>query len=211
MKLYTFYTPNCLKVEIALSELELDCEREKVALAKGEHMTEAFKRVNPHQKIPVLEVGDVALPESNAILEYLGRTNAGPLWPQDPIQEAQLAAWLHFESTHLAPPCAAIWWSDTLSPKRGVEASSDARLELAASDLERPLGVLELHLADRDHLAGGAFTLADCALGTTLSMLKGTRLDLAQNWPKADAYAARLRDRPSWSVADGDRRLHWSD
>ena len=211
MKLYTFYTPNSLKIELALAELGLDCEREKVALAKGEHMTDDFKKVNPHQKIPVLEVDGVAIAESGAILQYLGQSNPGPLWPSDPLEAAQLSRWMFFEGVHLASVCSSIWWSDTLSPRRGVPASSDAANAYAEEVLVRHLDMLNEVLASREFIGGNDFSLADCALGPTLCLLKDTRLDPSEKWPNVASYTARIRARDSWTQALGDRRMHWSD
>ncbi len=211
MRLYTFYTPNCLKIHMALAELGVDCERKPISLAKREQMGEEFKRINPHRKVPVLEVEGKAIAESGAILQYLGRAASGTLWPLDAIEDARLARWLFFESVHLAPYCGPIWWSDVLAPRRRVEPASEARLELAVSDLARALDVLHEEFETRDHLAETGFTLADCALGATLSMLKDTRVDLAERWPNVDLYGARVRARRSWREGEGDRCMHWVD
>ena len=63
---------NTLKIRFALAEIGAPYEFEPVDLAKGESRTPDFKRLNPHGKVPVLQDGDFALPESDAILWYLG-------------------------------------------------------------------------------------------------------------------------------------------
>jgi len=84
VKLYSFArSPNPLKVRIALLELGVPVDLEEVDLFRGEHRSEAFRAVNPHGKVPVLVDGDVVLPESNAILGYLGKTHGAGLWPED--------------------------------------------------------------------------------------------------------------------------------
>jgi len=211
MRLYTANSPNSLKAQMAFAELGLDYERSDVVLAKREQLSDDFKRINPHQMVPVLEVDGAHIAESGAIVQYLGRTNTGELWPADPLQDALLSRWMFFESVHLAPSCRAIWWTDILSPRRGVPASSDAQLELAAADLERPLSALETHLDPQEFVSQNGFTLADCALGVAVSMLKDTRLDPSDRWPNVGAYGARIRARESWTTGLGDRCLHWAD
>src|ERR1051325_1973422 len=66
---------NTLKLRFALAELGLEYEFVPVDLAKGESRTPDFLRINPHGKVPVLVDGEFALPESNAILWYLGETD----------------------------------------------------------------------------------------------------------------------------------------
>lgn len=211
MKLYTANSPNSLKVGLALAELGLEYETARVVLARGEHQTEAFERINPHQKVPVLEVDGVHLAESGAIVQYLGRTRGGDHWPKEPLVDALASRWLFFESAHLSAGCGALWWSDVLSPRRGVDPVPAPRIDAARSQLERALGVLEEQLAARDAILVGGFTLADCVLGTAVSMLVDTRVSLSAGWPNVAAYGARLRERASWATAEGGRCLHWKD
>ena len=63
---------NTLKIRFALAEIGAPYELVSVDLAKGESRSADFKRLNPHGKVPVLLDGDFALPESDAILWYLG-------------------------------------------------------------------------------------------------------------------------------------------
>jgi len=84
----------------------------------------------------------------------------------------------------------------------GRPAAADAVIEDAVSDLERALDVLERHLDGRDWLLG-AFSLADCALAVSCSMLEHTRLGAATRFPRVAAYRARFQARPSWTDANG--------
>lgn len=58
-----------------------------------------FLEMSPHGKVPVLQVDDVTLFESNAISEYLDETLAPRLHPDDPIKRAQNRAWTDFLPT----------------------------------------------------------------------------------------------------------------
>src|ERR1700746_1353765 len=87
MQLYHFPSPNPQKVTFAFKELELDCELVPVDLAKGEHRQPAFLAKNPFGRVPVLVDGDLTLPESQAILAYLGE-KTGRLWPASPAGRA---------------------------------------------------------------------------------------------------------------------------
>ena len=95
MKLYHFPSPNPQKVTFALKELGLDCEIVPVDLAKGEHRQPAFLALNPFGRAPVLVDGDLTLPESHAILAYLGE-KTGRLWPTSAAGRAEALRWMFF-------------------------------------------------------------------------------------------------------------------
>src|SRR6187455_213551 len=67
-------TTRTLRAHWTLHELGLDYEAKLVASRSGETQSEAFGRLNPKRKIPVLVDGDFTLTESAAIVTYLGDT-----------------------------------------------------------------------------------------------------------------------------------------
>ena len=71
--LYTFLTPNCLKVSILLEELALPYRIELTNMFRGDQSKPAFVQLNPNAKIPVLRnlADGMTLSESNAILVWL--------------------------------------------------------------------------------------------------------------------------------------------
>lgn len=58
-----------------------------------------FLKISPHGKVPVLNVGDTPLFESNAIAEFIDETVGKPLHPADPIKRARNRAWTDFVPT----------------------------------------------------------------------------------------------------------------
>ena len=85
LELWTSPTPNGWKVTIMIEELresgvELpDVNVRIIDLMKGEQFNDDFTERNLNQKIPVLKDGNRCIPESGAILEYLGETFPSPL------------------------------------------------------------------------------------------------------------------------------------
>ena len=55
-----------------------------------------FLEISPHGKVPVLDVDDQPLFESNAIAEYLDETVEPRLHPEDAIKRARNRAWTDF-------------------------------------------------------------------------------------------------------------------
>ena len=90
IQLYSFPTPNGVKVSIALEELGVPYEPHPVNITKNESWTPEFLSLNPNGKIPAIIDPDgpggkpIGLFESGAILLYLAE-KTGKLIPADPV------------------------------------------------------------------------------------------------------------------------------
>ena len=63
---------NCYKLRLTMAHLGIPYERREYDIMKGETRTPEFlSNVNSNGRIPVLQVGDRFLPESNAAMWYL--------------------------------------------------------------------------------------------------------------------------------------------
>lgn len=74
-----------------------------------------------------------------------------------------------------------------LTPKEKRDVSV---VEAAAKGLERPLGVLDAHLAARSYLLGDEFTIADLNVAAVMLLLKMVKHDYSthaniQRWAEA--------------------------
>jgi maleylacetoacetate isomerase len=94
MKLYTYFRSSAAyRVRIALNLKGVAYDAMPVNLLKGEHRDEAYRVVNPHGRLPALDLGDRVLVQSPAILEYLDEVYPEPpLLPSDPVQRARIRA-----------------------------------------------------------------------------------------------------------------------
>jgi GST-like protein len=84
LTLHAFATPNSLKPVIALEELGLLYNLQRVDLRTGEQRGDEFLGMNPNAKVPVLVDGALVLGESAAILVHLAETS-GQLLPTDQL------------------------------------------------------------------------------------------------------------------------------
>lgn len=112
-----------------------------------------LKAKNPIGKIPVLDLGDRALAESWAIMEYLeARFPAPPMRPADPFEAARLQERVRFADLYLAPAMFPMFRA--LRGAAGPEAVSealtgvDAQLRVHEALLLRAPTTLALDLAD---------------------------------------------------------------
>jgi len=92
MKLYTFFRSSAsYRVRIALNLKGLKYEQAPIHLRRGggEHLSAAYKAINPQALVPALEDGDKILTQSLAIIEYIEeRYPQPPLLPPDPADKA---------------------------------------------------------------------------------------------------------------------------
>jgi glutathione S-transferase len=194
MKLYHFPSPNPQKVTFALKELELDCEIVPVDLAKGEQREPAFRTLNPFGRVPVLVDGDLALPESQAILAYLGE-KTGRLWPVAAAERADALKWLFFLAQHIMPPAGEV--ALRIRAKVLGIPVDEATAALGEQALPAPLGVLEGRLGTNRWMLGADFSLVDCAYCPVLNVIEKAGFSFAA-FPNVSAYLEACRARPAW-------------
>jgi len=90
MRLYTFYRSLATwRVRVALALKGLEPELVTVDLIAGDQHRADFSSRNPEASVPLLEIDDLALAQSMAILEYLEETRPQPpLLPRAPADRA---------------------------------------------------------------------------------------------------------------------------
>lgn len=102
MKLYYSDTLNPRKVCALALHLQSPVEFIRVELGTGEHLSPAFRAMNPNAKVPVLVDDDLVLWESNAIMCHLAEKAGSDLWPQD-ARRIDVMRWLMWDATEFAP------------------------------------------------------------------------------------------------------------
>jgi glutathione S-transferase len=195
---------NTLKLRALLAEVGADYELAPVDLAKGEHKSAEFLSLNPHGKIPVLIDDEFVLPESDAILWYLGeKLAAGKLLPASDgspraIRErARILQWCDFASTTLYPAYSE-WWNAGNGPE---EKRQPAVADAALAKLTRAFGVTEAVLCTREWIAGPTYSLADVSNAAMVFAIKRrlpsdplAKLERTQEWYE------RVIARPAWKT-----------
>ena len=124
IQLYSFPTPNGVKISIALEELALPYDAHLVSIMKDDQFDPAFLEISPNNKIPAIIDPDgpgdqaISLFESGAILLYLaGKT--GKLMPHEAAGHHTVMQWLMFQMGGLGPMCSgSSGFSTSLRAKR---------------------------------------------------------------------------------------------
>ncbi len=139
-----------------LSMLQLDYEAIDVDFLGGAHKQPAFIDKNVFAEVPVLEDGEVVIPDSNAILVYLAAAyDPDRTWlPTDPVRAAAVQRFL----SAAAGPIASGPATARLVTVFGAPLDHEAAMDRA----NRFLVPFDALLANRDYLVGEP-TIADVA------------------------------------------------
>jgi glutathione S-transferase len=120
-------------------------------------------------KMPVLEVDDTAIPESEVICEYLEDLHPGiGGLPGTPAERARARLISRIHDVYLSPASGALFRN--LSPAKRDEAAVAAAMASAATGF----GYLEHFVVAAPFAAGSQLSLADCTLLPTFLILRKT-------------------------------------
>ncbi|WP_439648357.1 glutathione S-transferase family protein [Croceibacterium aestuarii] len=172
---------NCYKIRLTAALLGMPLERREYDIMKGETRTAEFlSEVNSNGRIPVLQVGERFLPESNAACWYLAEGSA--LLPEDRWQRADMLRWMFFEQYNHEPNIATLRFWLAFVGEAHLTEQQKAQIPAKRIAGEDALALMDRHLAERDWFVGDSATLADVSLYAYTHV--------------AEAGGFRLRDRP---------------
>lgn len=154
---------NCYKIRLTAALLGLPLERRSYDIIKGETRTPDFiANVNANGRIPVLQIGNRFLPESNAACWFLAE--GSHLIPEDRFARADMLRWMFFEQYSHEPNVATLrFWLLFVGEGRLTEAQRGQIVAKRAGG-EAALTLMDDHLAGQPWLVGEGASLADVVL-----------------------------------------------
>jgi glutathione S-transferase len=195
-------TSRTVRPHWAMHELGLAYEVKPIGPRTGETKTAEYTRLNPRQKIPLLQDGDFRIGESAAIVAYLSRMYSTPECALIPESTRDYAAWLEwcfFVVTELDSTSLYVMRrhsADALGPIYGVAPEVVAQ---AAEYFRAQLRHVEVALADGRHfIMGERFSSADILLTTCLDWAVAYGVAICDN---AQPYLKRMRSREAYQRA----------
>ncbi|TMM52870.1 glutathione S-transferase family protein [Sulfitobacter sabulilitoris] len=201
LQLYSFPTPNGVKVSIALEEMGIPYEAHTVTLSDKDVKSPEFLSLNPNNKIPAIidpngpDGTPVTLFESGAILLYLAQ-KSGRLIGRTAADKAHVTQWLMFQMGGLGPMFGQMGF---FSKFAGSEWDDKRPQQRYIDESKRLLAVLERELAGKEWIAGD-YSIADIAIAPWLAALEFYGTQDAVGWsdhPNAVAYLDRFLARPA--------------
>ena len=190
MKLYGTPPTRAIRVQWLLNELGVDCE--VIGLNPMAPDPELLA-LNPAGKLPVLVDGDVVLTESAAIPLYLAEKYPEKgLIPKDLADRAQMYRWIFFLVTEIEQPLWRIALNTAIYPEN---ERVPADIKNATRDCKKMVAVFEMHMANRDFVAGDRLSVADFIAAYTLDWANENQM-LAEA-PRLRSYVETMYARPT--------------
>ena len=204
LQLFSFPTPNGVKVAIALEEMGLAYEAHRVTLSDADVKSPAFLSLNPNSKIPAIIDPDgpdgtpIGLWESGAILLYLSE-KTGLLGGATASDKARVTQWLMWQMAGLGPMLGQLGYFVKFA---GKDIHDPRPRDRYTAEAKRLLDVLSGSLADQKWIAGG-FSIADIAIAPWLNALNFYETKGIVGWqdrPVLQAYLDRFMARDAVKV-----------
>ncbi len=156
-----------------------------------------YLAINPNGRVPAMDDGGFRLFESLAINLYLVKRQGGSLAPRDAKEEGKAVQWSMWALTELEDAFIALLVRhpaiNFMPPDPKVEGEMRTKLE-------RPLKVLEQHLAETPYMLGDRFTVADVNVAGVMSLSRMIGFDYAP-YPSVKTWFEACMSRPAMAAA----------
>ena len=192
---------NCYKIVLTAALLGIPLATRDYDIMQGETRTPEFlARVNANGRIPVLQIGDKFLPESNAACWYLAQ--GSPLVPGDRFAQADVLRWMFFEQYNHEPNVATLrFWLRFVGQAHLSEAQK-AQIPAKRAAGEAALRLMDEHLASRDWFVASGATLADIALYAYTHVCEQGCFAL-DDYPAIGRWLSRMQALPGFVAMAG--------
>lgn len=196
IELYSWPTPNGLKVSIFLEEAGLEHKVFPIDIGNGDQFAPDFLAIAPNNRIPAIIDTDppgggdpISIFESGAVLFYLAR-KTGRFVPQDPRGTMEVLQWLFWQMGGLGPMAGQNHHFNIYAPEKIPYA-----MERYVKETARLYGVLDKRLADREHVAGD-YSIADMAIYPWIVPHEAQQQNL-DDFPNLKRWFERIGARPA--------------
>ncbi len=211
MKFYNCATapsPRRVRMFIAEKGLANAIETIEVNLREAEQLGEAFREINPYCTVPVLELDDgTRLLSTAGCCRYLEETHPEPPLMGRTASERAVVAdmeWRMEIDGFLAAGEALRNYAKGMKDRALTGPDNYAQIselaERGRKRTERFLQTLDTILADRDFIAGDAFSIADITAYCTVEFAKWIKIEIPDDAANARRWHEAVAARPSASV-----------
>jgi glutathione S-transferase len=188
---------NCYKVRLLAAQLGIPLQLHELSVVDRSNRAEVLGDLNPARRVPTLVLDDGRpLPESNAILWYLG--DGTDYVPSDVYERAQVLQWQFWEQYEHEPAIAVVRFLVAYS---GEPEEHEQRIGELMPKGYAALDTLERHLAARSFLVGERYTIADISLYAYTHVAHEGGFDLWP-YPAIRAWLGRVAGQPGHIAID---------
>ena len=197
-----YISPYARKVLLALQIKGIAFELDPIVPYFG---NDAFTRLSPLRRIPVLVDGDFVLNDSTVIGEYLDEAYPEqPLFPKTPRERAR-ARWIeeYCDSRMGETIVWKLFFQRAIGPHVWKQPTDEALVAQAVNtELPQIMDWLEAEAPAEHFLFGAAPSMADLTPACFLrnAAIAGWQIDAAR-WPKSAAWIARVWALPAFAAS----------
>jgi len=200
--------PSPRRARILLAEKGIRHETIQVDLRNGEHLGEAYRRINPQCTVPALRTEEGALLTDNASITAWAEAQypEPPLLGTTPLEKAEVAGWnwrIEFEGL-LAIAEAMRNTSPAMANRALTGPVNYAQIpELGKRGLERVrqfFVVLDERLEGRDYVAANRFSVADITAVVAVDFARIVKVKPGEQHPNLVRWRAKMAERPAMAL-----------
>ncbi|KUJ80340.1 glutathione S-transferase [Ruegeria marisrubri] len=197
--------PNPRRARMFIAEKGLEIETRDISIAKGEQLSDEFKKVNPRATIPVLVTDEgTVLTENLGIAAYLeARFPEPPLMGRTPDEKGLVLMWNAIvEQQGGAPIAEALRNTHPAFKDRAIPGPVNyeqlpALAERGMDRAKRFFGFLEERLEESPFVACDHFTLADISTFVFVDFARVIKLRIPEENTATLAWYNAIKERPS--------------
>lgn len=206
MKLYDFaLAPSPRRVRMYLAEKGIEVPTQQVNLREGEHLADAYLKINPRATVPVLELDDgTVICEFPAICRYFEEQQPEPpLMGTDAKDKAVVIMWDRFmEYDGFMAVAEALRNSAPRLENRALTGPVNVPQipELAERGRERVqrfMKNLDTRLGEHEFVAGARFTVADITAFVAIEFAGVIKMEVPDDHANLKRWHASVAARPS--------------
>jgi glutathione S-transferase len=194
------YSPGACSfaVHAALRQAGAPFELARVDVRAGDQRSDAYRAINPRERVPTLSIGSERITEVLAIALWIERAFPDArLFPTEAFARAHAFEWIAYMATTAQPLFRAFWrpgwFAEDASAHAALQATAVARLVAVLADLERIV-------AERRVLNGETLGFADFYAAVYLRWAN-TFVEPVPFGPTTLAYRGRLQAHPAVAAA----------
>lgn len=186
----------CRAIHILLNCNKIPHTVRTVALRRGEQRSPEFSKLNPMQKVPVMDDNGFVLTESDAIMKYLVTKYdiPGHWYPLQPERRARVDEYTAWHHTNTRPHAAKVFMIEVLFLAKTGSKVDEGSLNRALSQLDDTLDKLEtMFLRRQPFLCGDEITVADLLAICELMQPLGGGRDVLEQRPQLQRWRSRVQ------------------
>jgi glutathione S-transferase len=161
---------------------------------------EAFRKLNPNTRVPVLEEGGRTLWETDAIVCRLSELAGADFWRRD-AEMPEMIKWISWGTHHLTRAADPLYFERVVLPQFPAErrppAEHPAKLDESLGEFRQFAAILDAYLKGREWLLESGLSYADFRVATVLPFADQAGLPV-QDFPQVQRWHAQLLQLLAW-------------